>query len=112
MDNGIAEHFNSSLLNMLDPDSKVDWKSYFGSLIHAYNLMKHDSTGFPPDYLTFGHHPCITVDLALGKESAETHTTEDHYISNLRTQFKKAYVLADAKLNKKGCRTGVFEVLF
>ena len=98
MGNGIAERFNSTLLNMLgtlDPDKKVDWKSHIGSLVHAYNCTKHDSTGFSPYYLIFGCHPCIAVDLALGRESVETHTTPDRYISNLHTQLKKAYELAE-----------------
>ena len=98
MGNGIAECFNSTLLNMLgtlDPDKKMDWKSHIGSLVHAYNCTKHDSTGFSPYYLMFGHHPRIAVDLVLGRESVETHATPDRYISNLRTQLKKAYELAE-----------------
>ena len=98
MGNGIAERFNSTLLNMLgtlDPDKKVDWKSHIGSLVHAYNCTKHDSTGFSPYYLMFGRHPHIAVDLVLGRESVETHATPDRYISNLRTQVKKAYELAE-----------------
>ena len=86
MGNGIAERFNSTLLNMLgtlDPDKKVDWKSHIGSLVHAYNCTKHDSTGISPYYFMFGRHPRIAVDLALGRESVEIHTTPDRYISNL-----------------------------
>ena len=44
----------------------------------------------------FGCHPHIAVDLALGRESAEAHTTPDCYISNLCIQLKKAYELAKA----------------
>ena len=98
MGNGIAEHFNSTLLNMLgtlDPDKKVDWKSHIGSLVHVYNCTKHDSTGFSHYYLMSGHHPHIAVDLAFRRESAETHTTSDRYTSNLHTQLKKAYKLAE-----------------
>ena len=98
MGNGIAEWFNSTLLNMLgmlDPEKNVDWKSHFGSHVHVYSCTKHDSTGFSPYYLMFGHHPHIAVDLALGSEPVETHTTPDRYISNLRIQLKKAYELAE-----------------
>ena len=54
MGNGIAERFNSTLLNMLgtlDPKKKADWKSHVGCLVHAYNCTKHDTTGFSPYYL-------------------------------------------------------------
>ena len=70
MGNGIAERFNSTLLNMLgtlEPSQKVDWKSHLGSLVHAYNCTKHDTTGFSPYYLMFGRHPRIPVDLVLGQ---------------------------------------------
>ena len=48
MGNRIAKHFNSTLLNMLgtlEPVKKLDWKSHIGSLVHAYNCTKHDTTG-------------------------------------------------------------------
>ena len=83
------------MLGTLDPDKKVDWKSHIERLVHAYNCTKNDSTGFLPYYLMFGRHPRIAVDLALGRESAETHTTPDRYISNLHTQLKKVYELAE-----------------
>ena len=99
MGNGIAERFNSTLLNMLgtlDPDRKCDWKSHIGSLVHAYNCTKHDSTGFSPYLLMFGRHPRIAVDLVLGRDSNGAQTTPDRYISNLRTRLKEAYELAEA----------------
>ena len=83
------------MLGTLDPDKKVDWKIHIGSLVHVCNCTKHDSTGFSPYYLMFGHHPCKIVDLALGTKSGETHITPDRYISNLHTQLRKAYELAE-----------------
>ena len=66
--NSVAERFNSTSLNMLgslDPKRKTDLKSKVGSLVHAYNCKKHDSTGFAPYFLMFGRHTGIAVDLAL-----------------------------------------------
>ena len=103
MGNGIAERFNSTLLNMLgtlDPDKKANWKSYIGSLVHAYNCTKHDNTGFSPYYLMFGRHPRIAVDLALGRESETVPMAPDRYIANLKTSLKRAYELVETNINQ------------
>ena len=95
MGNGIAERFNSTLINMLgtlEPDQKVDWKSHIGAMVHAYNCTKHDTTGFSPYYLMFGRHPRIAVDLALGRCEVGENTG---YVKELQERLKKAYELAE-----------------
>ena len=84
----IAERFNSTLINMLgtlEANKKVDWKSHIGSMVHAYNCTKHDTTGFSPYFLMFGCHPRIVVDLVLGRH--EPKCAAD-YVSNLRDRLK------------------------
>ena len=96
MGNGIAERFNSTLINMLrtlESNQKVDWKSHIGSMVHTYNCTKHDTTGFSPYFFIFGRHPRIAVDLALGRH--EPKCAAD-YVSNLRDTLKTAYELAEA----------------
>ena len=96
MGNRIAERFNSTLINMLgtlESNQKVDWKSHIGSMVHAYNCTKHDTTGFSPYFLMFGHHPRIAVDLALGRHEPKCATD---YVGNLRDRLKIAYELAEA----------------
>ena len=96
MGNGIAERFNSTLINMLgtlESSQKVDWKSHIGSMVHAYNCTKHDTTGFAPYFLMFGCHTRIAVDLALGRH--ETQCSAD-YVTNLKDRLKTAYELAEA----------------
>ena len=103
MGNGIAERFNSTLLNMLgtlDPKKKADWKSHVGSLVHAYNCTKHDTTGFSPYYLMFGRHPRIAVDLALGRHESSGPVTSHDYINSLKEGLKKAYDLAESSVKR------------
>ena len=103
MGNGIAERFNSTLLNMLgtlDPKKKADWKSHVGSLVHAYNCTRHDTTGFSPYYLMFGRHPRIAVDLALGRHESSGPVTSRDYINSLKEGLKKAYDLAESSVKR------------
>ena len=60
MGNGIAERFNLTLINMLgilESNQKVDWKRHIGSMVHAYNCTKHDTTGFSPYLLNVWPSP-------------------------------------------------------
>ena len=99
MGNGLAERFNSTLLSMLgtlEPTQKQNWKSHIGSLVHAYNCTKHDTTGFSPYYLMFGRHPGISVDLVLGKVEGQDTTSVDQHVASLRNQLKKAFEVAES----------------
>ena len=103
MGNGIAERFNSTLLNMLgtlDPKKKVDWKSHLGSLVHAYNCTKHDTTGFSPYYLMFGRHPHIPVDLALGWADEKAAGNTSDYVKEVRERLSKAFEIAEANASQ------------
>ena len=107
MGNGLAERFNSTLLSMLgtlELTQKQNWKSHIGSLVHAYNCTKHNTTGFSPYYLMFGRHPRIPVDLVLGKVEDQDTTSVDQYVASLQNQLKKAFEVAESatKSNQMG----------
>jgi transposase InsO family protein len=96
--NGITERLNRTLLNMLgtlEPKDKQDWKSQIGSLLHAYNCCKHDSTGFSPYRLMFGRQPRLALDVVLGLISDQPVQQEyGKYVDHLRNSLKHAYELA------------------
>ena len=84
MGNGMTERFNRTLLQMLgtlSEDQKKDWKSFIKPLVHAYNGMKHESTGYSPFYLMFGRHPRLALDIVMGLPE-DVHTDAPKHIQN------------------------------
>ena len=63
-----------------------------GAMVHAYNCTKHDTTGYSPYFLMFGHHPRIIIDVALGRHDPECY---GNYVRNLKEQLVKAYKSAE-----------------
>ena len=71
MSNGITERLNRSLLGMLGTlttEQKKDWKRYVDPLVHAYNSLRHDTTGYSPYFLMFGRQPRLPVDIVWVRE--------------------------------------------
>ena len=104
MGNGMCERFNRSLLGMLgtlSEDQKKDWKSYISPLVHAYNSIKHESTGFTPFYLMFGRHPRLPIDAMLGlPEDSQNDITYTNYIESLKDKLRYTYKLASTKADQ------------
>ena len=104
MGNGMCEHFNRTLLDLLgtlQPDQKKDRKSHVGPLVHAYNCTHHESTGFTPFALMFGRDPRLPVDLTFGLDSTDTDNVSlTKYVENLRSRLKASFELANAAADK------------
>jgi hypothetical protein len=121
--NGLCERFNRTLLGMLgtlDPDHKIDWKSHLGSLVHAYNCTRHESTGYSPYYLMFGRKPRLALDVTLGLVNNTEPRVYGEYIANLKTTLDQVYKLASNSMDQarsqqkmnydKKCRGATLEV--
>ena len=55
--NGQCEHFNATLINMLETlptHAKKNWQEWVATLTHAYNCTTSSLTGFSPYSLMFG----------------------------------------------------------
>ena len=95
MGNGMVERFNQTLLNMLgtlEDHQKQDWKSYVAPLVHAYNVTRHDSTGFSPFFLMFVRHPRLAIDAHLGLQSSNESNvgSKETYSSKLKRRLEFA----------------------
>ena len=101
--NGMTERFNRSLLGMLgtlQPSQKSDWKTHIAPLVHAYNCIRHDSTGFSPYSLMFGRDPHLPVDLTFGLAEDKPAEPLTKYIEKLRTRLKESFDLATSAANR------------
>ena len=110
--NGQCERFNSTLCNMLgtlSEEEKSDWKSHLGCMTHAYNCTKHASTTYSPNYLMFGRHPRLPIDVEFGlnKPNCSDNSSKSRYIQKLRRSlnyaFQKASKYSDHQAGKYKC---------
>jgi len=107
MGNGMTERFNRTLLQMLgtlNEDQKKDWKNFIKPLVHAYNAMRHESTGYSPFYLMFGRHPRLALDIVMclpEDKSEDGPETYSEFIADLKHQLDWAYKL----VSKEGAKS-------
>ena len=106
MGNGQCERFNRTLLNMLgtcSPQSKLNWKLHVAPLVHAYNCMRHETTGYSPFYMMFGRQPRLGIDLILGIKEQVEQEEMDHntYMDQLKHRLQSAYKLASSLASER-----------
>ena len=64
--NAVIERMNRTLLNMLAKcidQNQSDWSSLLPFVLMAYRSSVHESTGFTPYFLVFGHEMSLPLDL-------------------------------------------------
>ena len=104
MGNGLTERFNRTLISMLrtiSPNQKLEWKKHIAPLVHAYNCMRHESTGFSPYELLFGRQPRLPIDLVFGinNESNKDGNISD-YTKELQVHLQESYKKAMERCDK------------
>ena len=83
------------MLGTLPPERKTLWKDSIGSVVHAYNCTRHDSTGYTPFELMFGRSPRLPIDAMYNisplDSKADSYTK---YVQDLRNSLGRAFQLA------------------
>ena len=102
--NGQCEHFNVTLINMLDTlpkKPKSTWREQVPTLVHAYNCTRNNATGFSPYYLIFGQKPHLPIDLIFGTNTADLKGNNITYVENLKKRMEWAYKTANDVIMKE-----------
>lgn len=77
------------MLGTLQNKDKSHWKEFVKPLVHAYNCMRNDVTGFSPYKLMFYRQPRLPVDLAFGLPSSSEPKSHSQYVHDLKGQATK-----------------------
>jgi hypothetical protein len=89
------------MLGTLESKKKEKWADYIDEVVRAYNVTKHDSTGFSPHYLMFAQHPRLPIDLIFGPDDDDK-DEDDHPTHNEVVEEMKAR-LSHAVYRRKTC---------
>ena len=80
------------MLGTLDTEQKKDWKQYVAPLVHAYNCIKHESTGFSPYLLLFGREPKLPIDVSFGIDKDDSNNQAyTEYVTDLQNRIKETF---------------------
>jgi len=109
--NGCVERFHRTLNSMLAKvitDNQRDWDDRLSAVMAAYRSARHESTGFSPNFLVFGHENRAPIDLILGpilEESEEVQNrTYDEFVEQQLSIYQEAYQVAREHLGNAAQR--------
>ena len=103
--NGQVERFNHTLVQMLTAyvkKNQKDWDRYLGLVKGAYHSCPQASTGYSPNYLTFGRELKLPLEIILSNR--EHYENLDDYFSNLLKRTSFAQDLARARLTDRAIK--------
>jgi transposase InsO family protein len=100
--NGAIERLHRTLNSMLGKvvgENQKDWCELLPFVMAAYRSSRHESTGFSPNFLTFGREVRAPVDLVLGQPvDDELIKNVDEFAETLLSKQRKAYELVRSQL--------------
>ena len=106
--NGAAERFHRTLNSMLGKvvsTSQRDWDDKLPAVMAAYRASRHESTGFSPNFLTFGTELRAQLDLLLGLPAEQEEVSIDTFANNKVAKMREAYQLVGEHLGQNAERS-------
>ena len=100
--NGQVDQFNHTLLDMLRtlPESqKSRWKDHVNKMVYAYNVTRHDATGYSPYFLLFGREPMLPIDIVFHQHQ-QAPQKYGSYVRQWQAAMEEACRIASEKANK------------
>ena len=92
--NAVIEGTNRTLLNMLaktTDKNQRNWSELLPYVMLGYRTSVHESKGYTPYFLLFGHEVTLPIDLQFPPPSDATWTNYHEYVAETRLRFHTAY---------------------
>ena len=104
--NGQIERFNHTLEAMLSKvtEQQQDWDLFLPKVLFAYRTSLHETTGFTPYHLNFGHSPQLPADVMLGRINKTTIRSYPHFVMQTHNYLTQAYKLARQHMSQHHLR--------
>ena len=93
------------MLRTLPENFKSNWNDHLNKVIHAYNCMRTESTGYSPYYLLYGRHPRLPIDIAFNIDLPAATGSHREYVTKWQSAMKEAYKIASQRSNAAGQTT-------
>ena len=74
-------------------DDQTNWSFKLPYVLMAYRSFVHESTGFTPHYLVFGHEISLPLDLMYQPPPGTTPVDVNEWVSQKEEAFRQAYEL-------------------
>ena len=94
--NSVIERMKRTLLNMLAKcidEDQTNWSVKLPYVLMAYRSSVHESTGFTPHYLVFGHEISLPLDLMYRPPPGTTPVDVNDWVLQKEEAFRQAYEL-------------------
>ena len=94
--NSVIERMNRALLNVLAKciaEDQTNWSVKLPYVLMAYRSSVHESTGFTPHCLVFGHEFSLPLDLMYRPPPSTTPIDVHDWVSQKEEAFRQAYEL-------------------
>ena len=87
------------MLGTLLQEEKSRWSEQIGTVVHAYNCTKHESTGFSQFELLFGRPPHLPIDIQHGLSPSREHSKDyAAYSQELRRSLDATFKIVSKHL--------------
>ena len=100
--NAVIERTNRTLLNMLAKTvdkNQGNWSDLLPYVMFAYRTSVHESTGYTPYFLLFGHEVTLPVDLQFPPPENLSWPDYHEFVAATRLKFQTAYEEAREHMN-------------
>jgi len=105
--NAAIERFHRTLNAMLGKvisSHQRDWDTHLPFVMAAYRASCHETTGYSPNYLTFGRENRMPFDLIYPRPDEEQSESYDAYVTRMDEKLREAYRLVSEHLGHAALR--------